>query len=104
MGYLEKAKKVLGETKAERRPSKVEHAEWRALSVFSKVLGREIVVSWRGERPSVVYVDRTPYTLKEIAQLKGLNASGVKVAHEVKSEFAVKRKTFDERMLNHEKS
>ena len=57
--------------------------------VFSKVLGRDILISWQGENPKVVYVDQTPYSLKEIKQLKSqqLSAKDLKNIHDIKAEF-----------------
>ncbi|NQS89159.1 hypothetical protein HQ584_05160 [Patescibacteria group bacterium] len=57
--------------------------------VFSKVLGRDIIISWKNENPKVVYVDQTPYSLKEIKQLKSqqLSAKDLKNIHNIKAEF-----------------
>lgn len=59
----------------------------RSLIAHSKVLDRDIIVSWTGDNPKVVYVDRTPYTLEEIAELKGATPGAVRSAHLVKEEF-----------------
>jgi len=55
--------------------------------VYSKVLDRNIVVSWSGNDPKVVYVDRTPYTPEEISKLKGADPESVTAAHLLKQTF-----------------
>ena len=59
------------------------------LPVFSEVLGRNIVISWQGKNPKVVYMDQTPYSLNEIQQLKSqeLSAKDLKNIHDIKAEF-----------------
>jgi len=54
---------------------------------FSNVLGREIVVSWTGDNPKVVYVDRTPYATDEIEKLKNSKPQDVRATHAVKETF-----------------
>lgn len=63
--------------------------EKNTIAVFSKVLGRDIVISWKGKNPKVVYVDQTPYTLKEIQELKSrqLSVKDLKNVHNIKAEF-----------------
>jgi hypothetical protein len=52
--------------------SQVSH---HAIRAFSKVLNKEITISWTGENPKVIRIDRTPYSLKEIEKLKALAPS-----------------------------
>ena len=59
----------------------------KCLVVFSKVLGREILLSWAGSRPNVVYIDKMPYQAKEIKKLKDASPSGVRTTHVVKEIF-----------------
>ena len=57
--------------------------------VFSKVLGRDILISWQGKNPKVVYIDQTSYSLKEIQELKSrqLSVKDLKNIQEVKATF-----------------
>jgi len=75
------------EAKHNSRLPEVEGSEWRALRVFSHVLEREIFVRWKGHDPRVVHVDRTPYTLEEIATLKNGDPQAVRAVHETKEFF-----------------
>jgi len=61
--------------------------EFVSMRVFSKVLRREIMVSWDPQDPSIIFVDRTSYTTREIEKLKTIAPSGVRAAHKVKSTF-----------------
>ncbi len=89
MGFAQKWKgsAVDAEPKQAPRPREPEGSEWRRVRAFSKVLGREIVVSWKGSEPRVVFVDRSAYTLDEIATLKNGDPQAVRAAHETKSVF-----------------
>jgi hypothetical protein len=57
--------------------------------VHSKVLGRPIFVSWDGNDPRIIYVDRVGYDLNEIQKLKTLkpSAAGIKAIHGLKETF-----------------
>lgn len=57
------------------------------LRVFSHVLGRKVAISWMGANPKVVHVDRTPYSLDEIAKLKGASLEEAKKVHLLKETF-----------------
>lgn len=57
--------------------------------VFSKALNREVIISWNGENPKVVFVDSAPYSAQEIQRLKEsqLSAQQTKIIHEIKEHF-----------------
>ena len=47
----------------------------KTITIFSKVLGREVKISWQGDNPKVVHLDSMAFTTKEIETLKGKNPS-----------------------------
>ena len=60
----------------------------RTITAFSKVLGRNITLSWTGSNPKVVYLDRVPYTLDEIERMKQVkNPNLIKNTLQVKEIF-----------------
>jgi hypothetical protein len=85
MDYLEKAKKLITKMKDQAEPinSDREHR----LVAYSKLTGRDIVVSWTGDNPKVVHVDQTSYTLSEIAKLQGMGSDRVRQVHHAKEIF-----------------
>ena len=85
MGYLEKAKKLVA--KMEDQPEQMHIESERRLVAYSKVLSRNVVVSWKVSNPKVVYVNRIPYTTEEIAKLKGADPTGVRTVHLLKKTF-----------------
>jgi hypothetical protein len=60
-----------------------------AIRVFSKVLNKEITISWTGENPKVIHIDKVAYTLTEIEKLKALAHSGKELSaiHQLKDRF-----------------
>lgn len=84
MNYLETARKALGKT-SQARPST--DASERKIVAYSRVLGRDIVISWRGDEPRVIYVDRTLYTAEEIAGMDGAGPEAVRDVHLLKEDF-----------------
>ena len=85
MSSLETAKKVIAKKGDQVEPINTDR-ECR-LVAYSKVLGRDMVLSWTGDDPKVVYVDRTPYTTEEITRLKSSDPESVKATHWVKEMF-----------------
>ncbi|SPD73774.1 hypothetical protein PITCH_A1960003 [uncultured Desulfobacterium sp.] len=59
----------------------------RSVTAYSRVLGRDIRISWQGENPKVVYVDRTPFSLDEIKALRGTSPADLKKAYLLKEAF-----------------
>lgn len=104
MGYLDIAKQALSTVRkskangsqSEPSPPATDKPHERRVMAFSQVLGREIVLSWVGDDAKVVYIDRTPYTTKEIAKLKGASPERVRGVHLVKE-------TFDGRIINEDR-
>ena len=66
---------------------KVLQSKRQSLTVFSKVLKRDIEISWIEGEPKVAFVDRVPYTADEVSKLKNADPKGVKAAHLVKETF-----------------
>ena len=95
MGYLEKAKELASKfesLEAQSVPASEVMLGKRAenehkIVAYSKVLGREIVVTWTGMDPKVIYVDRTPYTPEEIAKIKDTGPNRIKTTHLLKENF-----------------
>ena len=85
MGYLEKAKKLVA--KMEDQPEQMHIESERRLVAYSKVLSRNVVVSWKVSNPKVVYVNRIPYTTEEIIKLKGAGPKDVRAVHLTKETF-----------------
>ena len=63
--------------------------DMESVTVFSKVLGHNIRLSWRGNNPNILYVGRTPYTLKEVDRLNqgDLSARAIRAIHNIKKSF-----------------
>jgi hypothetical protein len=59
------------------------------ITVFSKVLRREVFISWEGDNPETVFLDGVPYSLEEIGKLKEapLSVDDLKLIHETKRAF-----------------
>jgi hypothetical protein len=64
-------------------------ASQRTIRIFSKVLNQEVTISWTGDNPTVLHVDRTAYSLTEIERLKALkpSQSALSEIHQVKKMF-----------------
>jgi hypothetical protein len=58
-----------------------------SVTVFSKVLKKEIEISWIENDPKIVYVSRVRYTADELSKLKDAGPEGVKAAHIIKEIF-----------------
>ena len=58
-----------------------------SLTVFSKVLGKEIEIAWSEREPKIVYVARIPYMANELSQLRDAEPEGIGAAHLVKEIF-----------------
>ena len=58
-----------------------------SLSVFSKVLKKDIEIAWGELEPKVVYVARIPYTADELSKLRDAEPEGVGATHLVKEIF-----------------
>jgi len=58
-----------------------------SLTVFSKVLHKDIEITWSEREPKVVYVARIPYTADELSKLRDAKPEGVGAAHLVKEIF-----------------
>ena len=60
-----------------------------SLVVFSKVLNREIVISWHDDSQKVVFVDQMPYTAQEIQRLKDrrIKPQELRTIHRLKETF-----------------
>lgn len=85
MGYLEKAKKLVA--KMEDQPEQMHIESERRLVAYSKVLSRNVVVSWKVSNPKVVYVNRIPYRAEEIIKLKGASTKEARAVHLLKETF-----------------
>ena len=64
--------------------------DMRTITVFSKVLNREVFISWEGDNPERVLFDGIPYTLDEITKLKEmpLTPDDLRMIHRAKGVFA----------------
>ncbi len=65
--------------------------DMRTVKVFSKVLNREVFVSWEGDNPGTIFFDGIPYSVAEIAKLKEmpLNPDDLRAIQQVKEPFEV---------------
>jgi len=63
--------------------------DMRTVTVLSRVLNREVFISWEGDKPETVLFEGMPYTLDEIAKLKEmpLTPEDLRTIHRVKTEF-----------------
>ena len=61
----------------------------RMITVFSRVLDREVFVSWHSDNPESVFLDGVAYTIDEIAKLKEmpLTPDDLRTIHKVKTAF-----------------
>jgi hypothetical protein len=59
----------------------------KSVTVFSKVLKKDIEISWIENDPKIVYVSTVPYTADELRKLKDVDPGGVRAAHLVKESF-----------------
>ena len=64
-------------------------AQTRTVMIFSKVLKRNVKVTWRTDHPKVVYVEGIPYTQTEIKSLleKDLLPQAIVTVHNIKNVF-----------------
>ena len=91
MSFAAKWNKVLeAEAKSTVKPKKLIQKNsngWCSIIAYSKVLGKDIQLTWQDNNAAVVYVDQTPYSLDEIAEMKTFSKDAVIACHNIKNTF-----------------